>query len=155
MVQVPSPQPKRKTHPCGAFFFLLAWRDLRRAPSGYTDERARWGSAVVRCRWQMKHNRTSVQLALGYAERVKFAFGKHCGSQRSSERRRGQTDAGTATGICSHTLSVSLPQPCYASNLDANPKNPRCHEASGFFCTHFSQCDFNRCQTPKTPVDGI
>ena len=31
------------------------------------------------------------------------------------------------------------------------PKKPGCRKASGLFCTHFSQCDFNRCQTLKTP----
>ena len=31
------------------------------------------------------------------------------------------------------------------------PQKPRCHKASGLFCTHFLQCNFNRCQSPKSP----
>jgi len=31
------------------------------------------------------------------------------------------------------------------------PKKTRCRKASGLFCTHFSQCNFGRCQTLQTP----
>ena len=30
-------------------------------------------------------------------------------------------------------------------------KNPRCHKASGIFCTYFRSAIFNRCQMPKSP----
>ena len=30
-------------------------------------------------------------------------------------------------------------------------KKTKCRKASGLFCTHFSQCNFGRCQTPKMP----
>ena len=31
-------------------------------------------------------------------------------------------------------------------------RNPRCRKASGLFYTHFSQCNFGRCQTQKNTV---
>ena len=58
-------------------------------------------------------------------------------SQRSTERRRGQTDAATATGICSHTLSVSPPQPAFVTEIDAGHETPDAATASGFFMPFF------------------
>ena len=83
MVQIPPPQPKKKTPPRGVFSFLLAWRGLRHVTSpGYeSDERSSMGECGC---------------ALPVADKARAHEWQR--SQRSSERRRGRTDAGTATG---------------------------------------------------------
>ena len=59
--QHPTSATKRRRHPLWVPFLrlVLMVRSGRYRLPGYADERARWGSAVVRCRWQMKRECTS------------------------------------------------------------------------------------------------
>ncbi len=108
----------------------------------------------MRCRWQMKRNRTSGSGRKNQGKRKPADFFGHRNrgrlgpppvaekgskkewqrSQRATERRRGQTDAGTATGICSHTLSVPIPvQPVFVTEIDAGHETPDAARHPVFF----------------------
>ena len=54
-----------------------------------------------------------------------------------------------------YSVALLLTNPTPATILciqnRCQPKKTRCRKASGLFCTHFSQCNFGRCQTPKMP----
>ena len=47
--------------------------------------------------------------------------------------------------------SSPTPATMLCIQFGCQPPKPRCRKASGLFYTHFSQCNFNRYQTPKSP----
>ena len=119
-------QHKRKKAPLvGAFLRLvLMLRSKRYRLPAYTDERARWGSAVVRCRWQMKRNRTSGRGRRGQPSAVE-----------------GRPMRAPQQGYVRTRFPCQYPT-CATTLIDRNrcrSRNPGSQAASGFFSSHFSE----------------
>ena len=59
------------------------------------------------------------------------------------------------TALSSPYVQIPFPHPCYASNLDANPKNPDVVRLLGFFVPIFDSAILIDAKRQKRRVDGI
>ena len=118
---------KKKPHPKGWGFFLVAKAELVMWPPGYeTDERSSLGHEPERCRWQMQRGRSEC--------RGRWATQPLKSARRAPGTANGEIRRRNPCKCLSQSQNRVLPtQPTLRTEKDIGSKNPETAVVSGFF----------------------